>query len=163
MFAYYCERKPDYYFVSEYKNQYMYVPQLNEKLSFNVLAVPLCQLAELKKEGVRLLSVPAIVVSHKKEFGFLYFLAQRFYYSRSFAGMRRRRISTLGRIYYLFFSPFLPFLMIGRIAGNVLRKKRHRKVFLIALPLLVIFMVSYAFGEFVGYLIGSGGSLLKVE
>jgi hypothetical protein len=42
-------------------------------------------------------------------------------------------------------------------------KKRHVKEFLIALPLLSIFMISYAFGEFVGYLFGPGQSLLKVE
>ncbi len=118
---------------------------------------------ELKKAGVKFLSVPSILVSHKKEFGFFYFLAQRFHYSRSFAGMRRTRTSISGRLFYILFSPFLPILMLWRISEQILTKKRHIKEFLIALPLLSIFMISYAFGEFVGYLFGPGQSLLKVE
>ena len=118
---------------------------------------------ELKKLGIKFLSVPAIKVNHKKEFGFLYFLGQRFHYSRSFAGMRRRRVSILKRIYYLLSSPLLPFLMIWRIAKQVLQKKRHRKEFLLSLPILALSLVSYAFGEFVGFLFGPGKSLIKVE
>lgn len=118
---------------------------------------------ELKKAGGKFLSASSIVVKHRKEFGFFYFLAQRFHYSRSFAGMRRTRIPLQKRIFYLLLSPMLPLLMIGRIARHVFQKKRFRKEFILSLPSLAIFMLSYAAGEFVGYLFGSGHSLLKVE
>lgn len=119
--------------------------------------------AELKKAGARFLSVPSIIVHHKKEFGFFYFLAQRFHYSRSFAGMRRSRITNSKRLFYLCFSPFLPLLMTWRIARQLIQKKRYYKEFLLSLPVLTMFMVSYAGGEFVGYLLGGGQSLLRVE
>jgi GT2 family glycosyltransferase len=118
---------------------------------------------ELRKTGIEFLSVPAIVVSHKKEFGFLYFLTQRFHYSRSFTAMRRTRVSFPKRLLYIFSSPCLPALLLWRITQQVLRKKKHQKEFLLSFPFLSIFMVSYAFGELVGYLFGDGNSLLKVE
>ncbi len=118
---------------------------------------------ELSRQGVKFLSVPSIVVSHKKEFGFWYFMAQRYYYSRSFAGMRRTRTSFPARLLYLCASPLLPGLMLWRMTGQILNKGRHVDKFVWSLPLQALFMVSYAAGEFVGYLLGSGDSLLKVE
>ncbi|MDQ3255804.1 MAG: glycosyltransferase [Acidobacteriota bacterium] len=118
---------------------------------------------ELRKLDVKFLTVPAIVVVKKKEFTFLYFLTQRFHFSRSFAGMRSRLISPSRRAISALFSPALPFLMTWRIAQQVFQKKRYYKEFLLSLPLLAIFMVSYAAGEFTGYVFGSGKSLEKVE
>jgi glycosyltransferase involved in cell wall biosynthesis len=118
---------------------------------------------ELKAQGVKFLSVPEIVLDHKKEFDVMYFLAQRFHYSRSFAAMRRARVSSSKRIYYLLTTPVLPFLLLCRIASQVTSKRRHYKLFILSLPLLLLYGVSYAFGEFIGYLIGPGQSLAKVE
>ncbi len=118
---------------------------------------------ELRQKGIRFLSVPEILVNHKKEFGFYYFLTQRFHYSRSFAAMRRQKSDFAKQIVYLLYMPILPFHLTARIVGNVLRKKRNRKELLLSLPLLLIFMITYAAGEFVGQLFGAGDSLLKVE
>lgn len=119
--------------------------------------------AEMKKAGVKFLTVPDIIVYHKKDFGFWYFFSQRFHYSRSFAGMRIVKANFSKRIFYILSSPLLPVLMISRIFQQVKKKKRRQKEFLLSLPLLMIFMFSYAWGEFVGYLFGPGDSLLKVE
>jgi len=119
--------------------------------------------AELKRMDVKFLSVPSLVISHKKEFGFFYFLTQRFHYSRSFAAMRKRKSTVADQISYLFYTPVLPFHLIWRIARNVKRKKRNRKEFFLSLPLLLIFMGSYALGELAGQLFGSGNSLFEVE
>lgn len=118
---------------------------------------------ELKRAGVKFFAAPSIVVSHKKEFGFFYFLSQRFHYSRSFAAMRRRKSSRAKQLVQLFYVPVLPFFMTWRITRNVLQKKRHYKELFLSLPLLVIFMLSYALGEFIGQLFGPGNSLVKVE
>ena len=118
---------------------------------------------ELRKSGVTFFSAPSIMVSHKKEFGLLYFIAQRYYYSRSFAGMRREQAKIPQRALYVACSPLLPALMLWRTTKQVLHKKRHLGRFVQSLPLLLIFMISYAAGEFVGYLLGGGDSLLQVE
>jgi hypothetical protein len=67
------------------------------------------------------------------------------------------------RIFYILSSPLLPFLMLWRTFQQVVGKKRHMKEFLLSLPLLMVFMLSYAFGECVGYMFGPGDSLVKVE
>ncbi len=119
---------------------------------------------ELRKKGVKLVLVPSIVIKHKKEFGFFYFLSQRFHYSRSFAGMRRALLPPARRLYYLLASPALPFLMALRVTRHVLlEKKRFYKEFIFSLPFLSVFFIGYAMGEFVGYLLGPGQSLKKVE
>ncbi|MGH9947871.1 MAG: glycosyltransferase family 2 protein [Pyrinomonadaceae bacterium] len=118
---------------------------------------------ELRKKNIKFCSFPSIVVFHKKEFGFFYFLSQRFYYSRSFAAMRRKKSTLLQMVFYLAYTPILPFHLMWRIVKNVVEKKRNRKELVLSLPFLAIFMCSYAVGEFTGLLFGSGNSLLKVE
>lgn len=119
--------------------------------------------AELRRMNVKFLAVPSIVVNHKKEFGFFYFLSQRFHYSRSFAAMRRSKSSVSQQIFYLLYAPVAPFHLTWRIVQNVLRKKRNMRELLLSLPMLFVFMLVYAFGEFVGQIFGAGNSLGKVE
>lgn len=45
----------------------------------------------MKELGVPFHCDPELVVSHKKEFGFWYFMSQRYHYSRSFEVRCRRR------------------------------------------------------------------------
>lgn len=118
---------------------------------------------DLRQSGIKFLSVSNLIISHKKEFGFLYFLGQRFHYSRSFAAMRKQRSSVSEQIIYLLYTPFLPIHLIWRIFRNVLEKKTNYGNFFLSLPLLFIFMVSYASGEFIGQIFGAGDSLSKVE
>jgi len=119
--------------------------------------------AELKQQGVKFLSVPAVEIIHKKEFGFFYFLAQRFHYSRSFAAMRRKRSTVSRQLIYLAYLPVSVFHLTWRIVTNVRRKRRYRRELLLSFPFLAMFMCSYAFGELVGQLFGPGDSLAKVE
>jgi glycosyltransferase involved in cell wall biosynthesis len=118
---------------------------------------------EMQQAGIKFLCAPTVVVHKNIDFGFLYFLGQRFHYSRSFAGMRRVKMTAPRRAFYAALAPALPMLMLWRIARQVFRKRRYRMKFLLALPLLSAFMISYAAGEFAGYLFGMGTSLLKVE
>ena len=119
--------------------------------------------AELRNRGVKFFSVSGLVINHKKEFGFFYFLSQRFNYSRSFAAMRKRNSPLKKQIGYLFYLPLLPFHQVWRISRNIFRKKRNYREFFLSLPLIVVFMCSYALGELVGQIFGEGDSLLKVE
>jgi GT2 family glycosyltransferase len=119
--------------------------------------------AELKQQGVKFLSVPAVEIIHKKEFGFFYFLAQRFHYSRSFAAMRRKRSTVSRQLIYLAYMPVSIFHLTWRIVTNVRRKRKYRKELFLSFPFLAMFMCSYACGELVGQLFGSGNSLAKVE
>lgn len=118
---------------------------------------------ELQLQKVKFVAVPELVISHKKEFDFLYFLSQRFHYSRSFAAMRRNQSTFAQQLFYLIYIPILPFHQIAKVGKNVYDKQRNYREFILTLPILMIFMCSYALGEFIGQIFGSGDSLLKVE
>lgn len=106
---------------------------------------------------------PSVLVGHKKRFTVRMFLAERFHYSRSFAGMRVQDASALRKALWAVAALALPPLLVYRIARNVRHKGRHLAEFRRALPLVVLFSCMWALGEVVGYLTGPGDSLVKVR
>ena len=62
----------------------------------------------LRAKGIKLLSVPEMVVHHRGPFHFAYYLHQRFLFSRAFTGVRAQRQSPLWRLAYLLTAPVLP-------------------------------------------------------
>jgi GT2 family glycosyltransferase len=119
--------------------------------------------ARLRANGFRLYSDPAMLIYHRKSFSVTGFLAQRFHYGRAFAGMRVDGATVSRRAIFGMGTVLLPPVLIGRIASQVVSRRRHRLVFLRCLPLLSLFVVSWAAGECVGYLAGPGDSLARVE
>jgi glycosyltransferase involved in cell wall biosynthesis len=117
---------------------------------------------DLKSQGRRIHFEPTMVVSLKRNYSIRRFLSIRFDFSRSFAGMRRERIGSKAFVYALL-APALAPLMYRRIAEPVFRKRRYRREFLLASPLIALFCVAAAFGEAAGYLFGAGECLGDVE
>lgn len=116
----------------------------------------------LQAFGLELHSDGAVVLEHVKDFDFREFVSQRYHYARSYAGMRNPRLGWR-RVVYAIGSPALVPLLYVRIARNVLRKRRHRREFLLATPLVLLYVGVWAFGEAVGYTAGGGRSLLRVR
>ena len=116
----------------------------------------------LRQRGFDLWCEPEAVVEHDKDFDLREFLSQRYHYSRSYAGMRN---PGLGRRRWLFAlgTPLLLPLLYGRIARNVFSRGRDRMRFVLATPLVLLYVVVWAAGEAVGYTMGGGRSLLKVR
>jgi hypothetical protein len=117
----------------------------------------------LRADGIPTASSRAMVVHHIKPFRLGSFLVQRFHFARSYAGMRRRDRSPLRRLVYGVGSLALPALLTARVTRTVLQKRRHLGRFVLAAPLVVLFLTVGACGEMVGYLLGAGASLEKVE
>jgi hypothetical protein len=117
----------------------------------------------LRADGVAIVSTAAMVVHHIKPFRLGYFLVQRFHFARSYAGMRRVDQSPVRRLVYGLGSLALPVLLTARVVRTVLRKRRHLGRFVLAAPLVVLFLTAGAIGEMIGYLFGAGASLEKVE
>ncbi|WP_422925805.1 glycosyltransferase [Singulisphaera sp. PoT] len=117
----------------------------------------------LRADGVPIASTNSVVVHHIKTFKLGYFIVQRFHFARSYAGMRRGDQSWPKRLIYGFGSMALPAMLMARVTKTVLGKKRHLGRFLLVSPLVALFLSVGAFGEMVGYLVGPGSSLDKVE
>jgi GT2 family glycosyltransferase len=116
----------------------------------------------LRERGFELYCEPAAIVEHDKGFELGEFLAQRYHYSRSYAGMRNGDLGPR-RWLYLAGTPLLLPLLYARMAADVCRRRRHRGVFLAATPLILAYVATWAFGEAVGYAFGGGRSLDRVR
>jgi hypothetical protein len=70
-------------------------------------------------KGIKLLSVPDMIVHHRGPFNFGYYLHQRYLFSRAFAGVRAETQSAVGRAAYLAGAPLIPIVLLARMAGRV--------------------------------------------
>jgi hypothetical protein len=117
----------------------------------------------LRADGVPLAATNRAIVRHIKPFSLGDFLIQRFHFARSFAGMRRADQSPAKRLVFGLGSAVLPVLLLVRVGRTVLRKRRNLGWFVLSVPMLVLFFTVGAVGEMLGYLVGGGCSLEKVE
>jgi hypothetical protein len=117
----------------------------------------------LLSEGIKFLSVPDMVVYHRGPFAYGYYLRQRYWFSRAFAGARAQAMPSIRRLAYLAAAPIVPGLLLGRMASRIWQKRCHVREFVLSLPLLVPALVVFVAGEWVGYLAGPGDALLNVE
>ena len=117
----------------------------------------------LLARGCKLLSVPEMVVYHRGPFDFVYYLHQRFLFSRAFAGVRARNQSAVRRLAYLVGAPLIPLLLLGRMTRTVVRKRCRVGTFVRSLPLTVPAVIVLVAGEWVGCLLGPGNALTEVE
>lgn len=116
----------------------------------------------LQQRGFDLWCEPDAIVEHDKDFDLGEFLSQRYHYSRSYAGMRNPDLGAR-RVLYALGTPLLIPLLYVRMARNVFGRRRARRQFLLATPLVLLYTVVWAYGEAVGYAFGGGRSLLKVR
>jgi hypothetical protein len=108
--------------------------------------------AKLRAEGYQLFMTPRIGVRHVRSFTFTEFMRQRFWHGRQFGSSNALRLSTAVRLAHIIAAPLIPFLMLTRIVRQVFRRRRHITQLLLATPVMVLFLVSWATGEIVGYL-----------
>jgi hypothetical protein len=116
----------------------------------------------MRRDGVPLVCRPDIAVGHKKHYTVGVYLSQRYLYARSYAGARVAEASLPKRLGYGAAALALPPLLMYRTVSRVMGKRRHRAELVRSLPLLAVFVVSWALGEMVGYVAGPGDSLAKV-
>jgi glycosyltransferase involved in cell wall biosynthesis len=113
---------------------------------------------KLVEDGKGLWSTPAISVRLRKEIPFREFLMSRYHHGRCFAGMRVENTSAARKLLRALTIPVLPFLFLWRGWASVWSKQRYRSRYLLTMPLLFSFNLSWAWGELWGYLRGPGRS-----
>ena len=114
------------------------------------------------REGVPMTCRPEIIVGHKKHYTVGEYLSQRYLYARSYAGARVAGAPLAKRLAFAVASFALPPLLFYRTVSRVLAKGRHRAELVRSLPLLALFVTSWAWGEVVGSAAGPGDSLSRV-
>ena len=117
--------------------------------------------ARLRERGFRFFATPAATLDHVKDFGIREFLEQRFHYARAYAAMRNTDLGWK-RALYAVTCPLIVPLVYARVAENV-RRRGHTREFVLATPLLALYLAATAVGEGCGYAAGGGRSLLRVR
>lgn len=116
----------------------------------------------LAADGAKFLSRNSMVMNHCKKFSFGLFAEQRFLYSRYYASLRFPQHRIFHRLASALASVLLPTLLLWRMQKAAAAKGLSRE-FLSASPILFAFVLIWSFGEGVGYLLGDGDSLAKIE
>lgn len=118
---------------------------------------------QLRKEGHALLLTPSIRVYHGRSFGMWQFCRQRLVLGRIF-GIRRASVtSPARRLLYIVSSPLIPLIFLGKITRQVFGRGRHRQSFVRSLPLLIVFVLCWSVGEFLGNLQGAFRSVTRAR
>ena len=77
---------------------------------------------------------------------------ERYAFGRLF-GCTRLEFSSRGRrLYYAVLAPTLPILLLGRMLWKALAHRRIMSMFLRSLPVLIILVLAWSWGEWLGYL-----------
>jgi hypothetical protein len=84
-------------------------------------------------------------------------------FSRAFAGVRAEGQSAVRRAAYLVGAPFVPIVLLARMANRIVQKRCRVGKFVATLPLMIPALIVFVAGEWVGYLLGPGDALSKVE
>lgn len=113
---------------------------------------------QLQSQGYELWSAPSLVVKLHKPIPWGQFFRSRYHHGRCFAAMRVADAPRSQRYLRLLTVPLLPYLALWRQLRSFWPKRRHRKQFVLALPLLFLFHLSWAWGELWGYMRGPGRS-----
>ena len=117
----------------------------------------------LMEAGHELQAEPDLIVRHTGPFTFFYYLGQRYLFSRAFGGIRRSAVPAWYRIAYVFLAPLLIPLLWFRTTKRVIAKGHRIDRYLLATPILIPINCIYVLGEWIGYLVGPGNSLSRIE
>jgi hypothetical protein len=116
---------------------------------------------QLQQSGKILVADPRLIVYNANHWSLAHVTSSPFHHGRAFAGMRARNFSRWKRIVYAGLAPGLVFVKVARVAREVLSRRKHIKEFLLSLPWTILFMLSWSFGEFLGYVFGAGDSAAR--
>lgn len=111
----------------------------------------------------RFRAVSQMGVYHTGPFKYGYYLSQRYLLSRVWGGTQRAKISKGKRLVYLVAAPLFPLLLLGRITHRVFASRHRIGRYLASVPLLIPVTGAYVWGEWVGYCVGVGDALERVE
>lgn len=106
--------------------------------------------------GSRPWADPSIRVALNKPIPLRHYLFTRYYHGRCFGAMRVERSGRGVRLARAATAPAVPFVLLWRWSRGILRKGRHRLRYLGTMPAQFLLFCWWAWGEFCGYVAGSG-------
>jgi len=116
--------------------------------------------AALREQGGALWLSPGVVVDQQRSMTLRDAVRDRYAFGRLFGGRRVEALSLGQRLVYAGTALALPVLLVGRVVGHVLEKRRYLGALLRAFPFVLLLNSVWAWGEFLGYLTGRAATSL---
>jgi len=111
--------------------------------------------AALLDQGETLWLTPDIVVyQHREGLTLSNAIRERFIWGRYFAGNRVKNAGLPIRVAFCVLSIAVPAIILAKMSRNILAKRRHLGVFIKILPVTLVLILSWYFGELTGYITG---------
>ena len=101
----------------------------------------------------------SLVVRHQRTWTSGALLAVRFHHGRGFAALRTQGQSLRKRAPFMVLALALPAVLVARVVGEPLHRRRLMARTLMTLPWIVALSLAWGLGEFAGYAAGPGTSL----
>jgi len=98
------------------------------------------------------LSPDIVVCQHRTGLTLAQAARERYVWGRFFAGNRIRGKSTTARLGYCVATAAVPAVILLKKLKDILAKKRHGAAFLRVLPVTLLLVLCWTWGEFIGYL-----------
>lgn len=95
--------------------------------------------------------VPEAEVKMRRHVRFSDALHERYAFGRLFGCTRLDFASSGRRAYYTAFAPLIPFLLMARMTAKALTHRRILPFFVCSLPSLMLMVLAWAWGEWLGY------------
>ena len=108
----------------------------------------------LQAGGGSLWFSPRIIVHQQRSVSLVDAVRDRYIFGRLFGSGRVYKTVGISRLVYACTAIILPLLLLARIAGSILQKRRGGNAFFRAFPALVLLSTAWSWGEFVGTLTG---------
>lgn len=105
---------------------------------------------------------PSIRVALNKPIPLRQYLLTRYHHGRCFGAMRVEGSGPGVRLARAVTAPAVPFVLLWRWSRGILRKGRHRLRYLATTPAQLLLFCWWAWGEFWGYVAGSGGACRRL-
>jgi hypothetical protein len=134
---------------TSYKRQALEMVRLMWQTSFREVVINGALIARGEKVMLR----PEVVIYQNRcNLDFTSALRERFIWGLSYAATRRALMGTTRRLVYSVLSLGLPVILLLRMSRTAWSRRIHFKKFISALPIIVVLLISWSFGESVGYL-----------
>jgi glycosyltransferase involved in cell wall biosynthesis len=117
----------------------------------------------LRRRGHRLYQEPGAIVYHLNVTRVSAWIQERFQTGRRFGGARGHEWPLWRRLAFALGSPLIPLVRLRRLLRDRARIGAREELSGWTYPLLGTALVVSAFGEFVGYLLGSGESMYELS
>ena len=118
---------------------------------------------EILEAGAKFVLVPDATVTQRQRRGLLGYIPLRFRHGRCYGARRYQRSTITNRRRLIARAAFIPAVLLGRLARNVLRQRGYTARFFWSAPLVLLYTLAWSTGEWTGYLLGSGSSCLETD